>query len=247
MTHSSCYLPGMNSPDFPPPRTYKDVPLVPAVDPEDLKRVWNVKPPWTEDWYKDAYRPGADVTAVAWRRHMINTLVTIKLLVPWTHEDTLDDAVFRLAASFPLHEHQSIEYQIPGDELWGFDPNAFAQRMVEETGVAHVWEPVVTKVSEGGRGYGFTFGILRGETRDLDRDARSKTRQLLWNLWQRFSGIESANMLQDREHLSVVSVLFEDFLIANTELVQRVVDGLRQDGYVGKDLLMEIERRAMQR
>jgi hypothetical protein len=51
----------MNSPDLPPPRTYKDVPPVPAVDPEDLKRVWNVKPPWTQDSHKDACSPGADV------------------------------------------------------------------------------------------------------------------------------------------------------------------------------------------
>jgi hypothetical protein len=237
----------MNSPDLPPPRTYKDVPLVPAVDPEDLKRVWNLKPPWTRDSHKDACSPGADVEAVVKRRHMIGTLVTFKLLAPWTRDGTLEDGVFRLAATFPLHEHQSLDYQIPGDELWGFDPNAFAQRLVEETGVAHVWEPVATKVSEGGRGYSLVSASIRGAVPDLDREARFKTRQLLWNIWRRFSGIESANMLQEREHLSVVSVLFEDFLMANLELVQRVVEEFRQGQHVEKDLLMEIERRAIQR
>jgi hypothetical protein len=232
----------MNSADLSPPRTYKDVPLVPAVDPEDLKRVWNVKPPWTQDSHKDACSPGADVAAVMRRRHMLNALVIFKLLAPWTHDDMLDDSVFRLAATFPLHEHQ-----IPGDELWGFDPNAFAQHLVEETGVAHVWEPVVTKVSEDGRGYCSVSASIRGAAPDLDHEARLKARQLLWNIWQRFSRIEFANMLQEREHLSVVSVLFEDFLITNLELVQSVVDKLRQGRYVEKDLLMEIERRAVQR
>ena len=221
------------------------MPLVPAVDPEDLKRVWNVKPPWTQDSHKNACRPGADVAAVVKRRFMLDTMLGFKLLAPWTHEDTLDDAVFRVAASFPLHEEQGLDYMIPGDERFAFDPNAFVQRLVEETGVAHMWEPVATKVAEDGRGYCYTAGV-QGAAPDPDRDARFTARQLLWIIWRRFSGIESANMLQDREGLSVVSVLFEDFLIANTELVQRMVDKLRQDGYVEKELLIEIEQRALQ-
>jgi hypothetical protein len=160
---------------------------------------------------------------------MIDTLVIFKLLAPWTHEDTLDDAVFRLAATFPLHEQQSLGYMIPGDELRGFDPNAFVQRLVEETGAAHVWEPVATHVSEEGRGYCFTLGCVRGAVTDLDRDSRCEARQLLWSIWRRFSGIESANMLQSREHLLVVSMMFEDSLIANLEPIcgERVADGDR--------------------
>jgi hypothetical protein len=52
---------------------------------------------------------------------------------------------------------------------------------------------------------------------------------------------------QDRESLSVVAVMFEDFLIANLELVQRVVKQLREGIYVETELLKEIERQAMQR
>jgi hypothetical protein len=118
----------MNSPNLPPPRTYKDVPLVPAVDPEDLKRVWNVKPPWKADSHKEACSPGADVAAVVRRRDMIDTLVRRKLLASWTLEDLLDDAVFHLAAT--LHEELRVDYSIPGDELFPFDPNAFMQQLV---------------------------------------------------------------------------------------------------------------------
>lgn len=55
----------MNSPApyFAAPRTYKDVPLIPPVDPDDLKRVWNMKPPWTAHSHEDACSPGADVSA----------------------------------------------------------------------------------------------------------------------------------------------------------------------------------------
>jgi hypothetical protein len=44
-------------------------------------------------------------------------------------------------------------YRIPGDERFGFDPNAFVQRLIEETGIQHVWEPVATKIAEGQRMY----------------------------------------------------------------------------------------------
>jgi hypothetical protein len=57
---------------------------------------------------------------------------------------------------------------IPGDEHLGFDPNAFVQRLIEETGISHVWEPVRTKVAEGGR----CFVTMRIPTRDPNRGER---------------------------------------------------------------------------
>ena len=46
-----------------------------------------------------------------------------------------------------------------------------------------------------------------------------------------------------RAHMS--TVWFEDFLIANTDIVERVVDAYRQQpGAAGMDLMMEIEKRA---
>jgi hypothetical protein len=55
-------------------------------------------------------------------------LTIYKLLTPWQHGEDLDDAVFRIAATFPLRELRSKRYMIPGDECFGFDPNAAVAR-----------------------------------------------------------------------------------------------------------------------
>src|ERR1700751_3122847 len=219
----------MNSPEpyLPAPRTYKDVPLVPAVDPEDLKRVWNLKPPWTAHSHEDACSPGANVGGVVSGRHMIDTLVTFKMLGPWTHDEQLDDAVFALAATFPLHEMQITDYMISGDELHPFDPNAFLQKLVEETGIAHVWDPVRTKVEEGGRRYVTTSASFKGAIPDPERGAIGKARQLLWMIWGRFSGVNDM-IGPEVARAQLSGVLFDNFLIANTDIVERVVHALRQ-------------------
>lgn len=82
---------------------------------------------------------------------MIGTLNIFKLLTPWQQGEELDDAVFRVAATFPLRELKHKNYMMPGDEYFGFDPNAFVQQLIDETGIPHVWEPAQTKVGEGGR------------------------------------------------------------------------------------------------
>jgi hypothetical protein len=237
----------MNSPEphLPAPRTYKHVPFVPAVDPDDLKRVWNVRPPWTATSHKDACSPGADVGAVVQRRHMIGMLVGRKLLEPWAHDELLDDAVFRVVAEFPLHERQIMPpYMIPGDELYPFDPNAFLQRLVRETGIAHEWKPLPTTIPDGGRSH-YRFSVS-GPVEDPDRAARNKTRDLLLQIWRRFSGID--NFVGPEEARAQLSnVWFDDFLIANTDLVQRVVGAYRQNNGVGMDLFTEIEQRASKR
>jgi hypothetical protein len=56
---------------------------------------------------------------------------------------------------------------IAGDERFGFDPNAFVQRLIEETGISHVWEPVSIKVSEDGRT--FSYSLVGGAQ---ERDPR---------------------------------------------------------------------------
>jgi len=235
----------MNSPEsyIPAPRTYKDVPLVPAVDPADLKRVWNVKPPWTAHSHEEACSPGANVGAVVSRRHMIDTLVTFKMLGPWTHDEQLDDAVFRVAATFPLHEQQFADYMIPGDELHPFDPNAFMQRLVEETGIAHVWDPVPMKIDEDGRMYVMFTIPQDGAASDPVRDARHSTRELLWMIWTRFAGVKDLGT-----HPDICGKMFADFLVANMDIVERVVQAFREGpGAPGKELLREIEERASRR
>jgi len=107
----------MNSPELPPPHTYKDAPLVPAVDPEDLKRAWNVKLPWTQDSHKDACSPGADVAAVVRRRHMIDMLVGFTLLAPWTRDGNAEtDAAVHLKKTSAQAEFGQATCLIPQDQ-----------------------------------------------------------------------------------------------------------------------------------
>jgi hypothetical protein len=234
-----------SDPSLPCRTLYEPNDPIPPVDPDNLRRVWNVKPPWTAHSRDEACSPGADVSAVVRRHSMLQTLTTLNLLAPWTHDGHLDEAVFRLAATFRLHELRRQAYMIPGDEFYPFDPNAFLERLVEETGIAHVWEPVAVKVAEGGRCYvSFSFGV-QGQVADPEREARQKTRELLWAIWRRFSGVDELLTRADAQSASqLTATFFADFLIANTDLVQQVVEAYRQGQHVGKDVMMEVERRA---
>jgi hypothetical protein len=176
---------------------------------------------------------------------MLRTLTDFKLLTPWMHDEHLDEAVFRLAATFPLHESQHKAYMIPGDEYYPFDPNSFVQRLVEETGIAHVWEPVPTKVPDGGRTFVTSSFAVQGQVRDPDRDATQKARQLLWEIWRRFAGVDESLTRRNGDRDSqLATILFADFLIGNTDLVQQVVAEFRKNEWVGMDLLVELENRA---
>src|SRR5712691_8738536 len=124
-------------------RIRKEGEPIPPVDPEDIKRCWNLRPPWNPgNDQQSACSPGADVEAVFRRWAMIDTLSCFRLLTPWQHGEEVDDAVFRVAATFPIREFRPKNYMIPGDERFGLDPNAFVQRLIEETGMPHVWERV---------------------------------------------------------------------------------------------------------
>jgi hypothetical protein len=140
-------------------KTYAEGELIPSVHPEDLKRTWEYDRTHSQvgsngcQWLQDRRAVcslGADGDDVSKRCGMIETLTRYnrgQLLTPWQHGKDLDDAVFRIAATFPLHEVKHKPYMIAGDERFGFDPNAFVQRLIEETGISHFWEPVETKVS----------------------------------------------------------------------------------------------------
>jgi hypothetical protein len=101
---------------------------VPAVAPADLKAVCalmrNVRAHHTAGQsvgidsraYENAYSPGADVDAVSYRASMLGLLQMLPQmspqmfpespLTPWTHNGELDDAVFQVAASFPMKKMQ---------------------------------------------------------------------------------------------------------------------------------------------
>lgn len=167
-----------------------------------------------------------------------------KLLTPWQHGEELDDAVFQVAATFPLRELKRRPYMIPGDEHFGFDPNAFVERLVKETGISHVWEPVATKVAEGGR----LFTSLDGpQGLDPDTMAKREARELAWEIWQRFSpSLDQLLAHSDKEQAAhIVATFFADFLMDNMDLVSQVEAGYRAgNGGGGLPVLMELERRA---
>jgi hypothetical protein len=231
-------------------KTYAEGEPIPPVDPEDLRHRWNIKPPWTSETLQAAWKHEEDSSAVSSRDGMIRMLADFnrgQLLTPWHHGEELDDAVFRIAATFPIRALRSKHYMIPGDEHFGFDPNAFVQRLIEETGIAHVWEPVQTKIPEGGRAV-ITISVdFKGQgPPDPEREARRNTRDLLWEIWSRFApSLDQPLSHRDREQAShLVAVMFADFVIDNMDLVSQVEAGFRAGN--GGDLaaLMELERRA---
>ena len=97
----------MANADAPIPKfkAYAEREPIPPVDPEDLKRRWNLKPPWTAEAMRAAWSREADSSAVSRGDGMVRTLVIHKLLEPWQHGGELDDAVFRVAATF-LRRHE---------------------------------------------------------------------------------------------------------------------------------------------
>jgi hypothetical protein len=248
-----CWLSVMTNADTPNLRTYAEGDPIPPVALEDIKRCWHLKPPWRPgNDHQSACSAGADVAAVYRRWRMINTLTTLELLTPWQHAEELDDAVFRVGASFPLHAIAYKRYKIPGDELYGFDPNAFVQQLIVETGISHVWESVRTKIPEGGRCFGTSRILSRvpnpGErVPPTEREAKSQARQVLWDIWKRFSpSLDQLLAASDKEEAAhTVATFFANFLLDNVGLVRQLEDAFRDLGSVTLDpILSELERKA---
>jgi len=233
--------------DIPKFKTYAEGEPIPPVEPEDLRRRWRIPIPWSREALEEAWGHEADIAAVSSRSTMINMLARYnrsQLLAPWHHGEELDDAVFRIAATFPLREVKHKSYMIPGDEYFGFDPNAFVQRLIEETGFSHVWEPVKTKVAEGGRT--FAISVEGSQGHDPDTVARREARQLFWEIWNRFSNLEELLALSDKEGASrIVGIMFSDFVIDNIDLFRAIEAGFKAGNTPGGlPVLMELERRA---
>ena len=91
---------------------------VPTVDPVDLRSVWemgrqmkNQLQPGLQsssgvvigaEFYERACSPGANVGAVWYRVSQISLLQMLGMLAPWIHEGVVADAVFKVAATFPM-------------------------------------------------------------------------------------------------------------------------------------------------
>jgi hypothetical protein len=157
--------------------------------------------------------------------------------------------VFRIAAIFPLRYMKHKSYMIPGDEYFGFDPNAFVQRLIEETGISHVWEPVATKVPEGGRTFSYS-SIAGPEGRNADTAAKYGSRQILWEIWKRFSpSLDEIVSHSDKERAThVVATFFANFLLDNIDLIRQLEAAFQEPQSIPLDpILSELERRAQGR
>lgn len=86
---------------------------IPPVDPADLRRVWETlrenqaRTPGhgigiSIDFYERACSPRANVEAVWFRTSMLGMLDMLGMLSPWIHEGVVADAVFNVAATFPM-------------------------------------------------------------------------------------------------------------------------------------------------
>ncbi len=89
---------------------------VAAVNPNDLRNVWTMMRDLqahaqagqsgsiSSGLYESVCSPGANVLAVWYRASILGALQTLpgKPLTPWSHEGELDDAVFQIAAKFPM-------------------------------------------------------------------------------------------------------------------------------------------------
>jgi hypothetical protein len=108
---------------------------VPAVKPDDLKNVWRLFGDMEarqsgaagENVYKSVCSPGAEARSVWYRAFML--VLTIKmgpdLLAPWIRNGQLDDAVFEVAATFPMEKMRSgvVREGLP------FDVEEFVKRI----------------------------------------------------------------------------------------------------------------------
>lgn len=88
-----------------------------VVDATDLKKVWQTSADFKalnpgqsgsigSTVYQSVCSPGANVVAIWYRASMLCLLEQMmpELLASWTHDGQLDDAVFEVAATFPMQK-----------------------------------------------------------------------------------------------------------------------------------------------
>jgi hypothetical protein len=227
---------------------------IPAVDPEDLKRNWKIQPGDKEALIAE-WAQGLDNAAIGRRNGMIKRMTAFnhgQLLAPWQHGAELDDAVFRVAATFPIWPLRQHVYKVPGDSMAGFDPNAFVEKLIEETGISHTWEPVLARIPEGS-GVCSYFFIRVGSGRttfppqpDSEHEVRQKISELLWAVWSKcHSNLCRPSPGHEPFHTAVIATRFADFAIDNVDLAREFVShpagGETRDRLT---IVLELERRA---
>lgn len=195
----------------------------------------------------------ADSAAVSRRDGMIRMLTHFnhgQLLSPWHRGEELDDAVFRVAATFPMRALRNGCYKIAGDELYGYDPNAFVQRLIEETGISHVWEPIATRMPEGEFSFVLMRASVKGQgTLDLKHEVKNVSLTVLWDVWSKYFSIRQFWDEGNQETFAhLVATVFADFVIDNIDLARELASVLTGgEGTPPSAILTELERRAQGR
>jgi hypothetical protein len=108
---------------------------VPAVKPDDLKNVWRLFGDMKarnagaagDGVYKSFCSPGADALSVWNRTSMLALTIKMRpdLLAPWIRDGQPDDAVFEVAATFPMEKMRTgiVREGLP------FDVEEFVKRI----------------------------------------------------------------------------------------------------------------------
>lgn len=226
---------------------------IPPVDPEDLKRRWSTRRErLTCEAARAAQSQEADRVAVAHRFRMISMLAEGfnhgQLLAPWKHGEELDEAVFRLAATFPMQPLRQHVYKVPGDSMWGFDPNAFVEKLIEETGISHTWEPALARIPEGARvcSYSKCRATFNNQgPPDPEREAKLDARELLWAVWSKCQPNLSRASGSHELHVASVAWHFADFAIDNIHLARELVSKMSGGGGRPLAIVLELERNAV--
>ena len=110
---------------------------IPPVDPADLRRVWQMQRELQarvsggvlldNEFYKRACSPGANVEAVWFRVSMLGMMDMLGMLAPWIHDGVVADAVFKVAATFPM---QDMAIGVPREGL-PFDVHEFFSQVAK--------------------------------------------------------------------------------------------------------------------
>ena len=221
--------------------------LIAPVDPEELKRRWSIKNQrLTCEVRRPAPSQESDSNAIAHRFRMVSMLAEGfnhgQLLAPWKRGEELDDAVFQLAATFPIRPLRQDVYKVAGDSLTGFDPNAFVEKLVEETGISHTWEPVLARIPEGSSSCSYV--TLRATFRDQgssdpeavkealkkrmagersEREVKQEARALLWAVWSKCQPNLIRPSHKHELELMSIAMHFADFAIDNIDLAREFV------------------------
>ena len=224
---------------------------VPPVDPEELKRRWNTK---RGDRVASlaAQLQEVDSSAVTHRFRMISSLTTFnhgQLLAPWKHGEELDDAVFRLTATFPLRSLRQEMYKIRGDSTWGFDPNAFVQKLIEETGMSHTWKPVLARIPEDNTGFSYRttrLGFGNQGPPGPERRAKLDARELLWAVWSKCRADLSRPSGKHEADFMIKAMQYADFAIVNIDLARELVSKMHGgEGRPPLEIVLQLERNAV--